>query len=116
MFLADVVGTVVSPVQIPILDGEKLLLLRPLTPDGRPASKTRIAIDRAQAGEGDRVICIDEGNSARQILGDPKGPVKTVIVGVVDYVEHEGRVAYDARTRAPIERLGQSLDGRLGAR
>ena len=51
MFLADVVGTVVSPVQIPILDGEKLLLLRPLTPDGRPGGKTRIGIDRA-GGDG----------------------------------------------------------------
>ncbi len=105
MFLADVVGTVVSPVQIPVLDGQTLLLLRPLTPDGRPALKTRIGIDKAQAGVGDRVICIDEGNSARQILGDPKAPAKTLVVGVVDYVELEGELAYDARTRPPVGRL-----------
>ncbi len=97
MFLADVVGTVVSTIQIPILDGEKLLLLRPVSPDGKAAGKTRIGIDRAQAGVGDRVLVIDEGNSARQILDDPKGAVKTVIVGVVDYVEHAGRLVYDHR-------------------
>ena len=102
MFLADVVGTVVSTVQIPILDGEKLLVLRPVAPDGKPAGKTRIGIDRAQAGVGDRVIVIDEGNSARQILGDPKGAVKTVVVGIVDYVEVDGALLYDHRERAPL--------------
>ena len=47
MFLADVVGTVVSPVQVPVLEGEKLLILRPVTPDGRPTARTRVGIDRA---------------------------------------------------------------------
>ena len=102
MFLADVVGTVVSPVQIPILDGEKLLLLRPVGPDGKPFGRARIGIDRAQAGVGDRVIVIDEGNSARQILGDPRAAVKTVVVGIVDYVEVEGALAYDHREREPL--------------
>ena len=102
MFLAEVVGTVVSPVQIPVLDGEKLLLLRPVGPDGTASGKTRIALDRAQAGVGDRVIVVDEGNSARQILGDPKAPVKTVVVGVVDYVEVAGGLVYDHRdSRSP---------------
>jgi microcompartment protein CcmK/EutM len=99
MFLADVVGTVVSPVQIKILDGEKLLLLRPVDPAGKATGKTRIGIDRAQAGIGDRVLVIDEGNSARQILEDPQGAVKTLIIGVVDYVEVRGKLAYDHRER-----------------
>ena len=97
MFLAEVIGTVVAPVQIKILDGEKLLLVRPLTPDGRRTGKTRIALDRARAGVGDRVLVIDEGNSARGMLGDPTAAVKTVIVGVVDYVECE-QARYDHRT------------------
>ena len=97
MMLADVIGTVVAPVQIPVLDGEKLLLLRPVTPSGEPTGKTRIAIDRAGAGVGDRVLVVDEGNSARQILGDPKAAAKTVILGVVDYVEGPG-FGYDHRS------------------
>jgi ethanolamine utilization protein EutN len=96
MFLAEVLGTVVAPVQIAVLDGEKLLLVRPVTPEGKRSGKTRIALDRAQAGVGDRVLVIDEGNSARGILGDPKAAVKTVIVGVVDYV-HTDRTVYDHR-------------------
>jgi ethanolamine utilization protein EutN len=73
-----------------------LLLVRPVTPEGKRSGKTRIALDRAQAGVGDRVLVIDEGNSARGILGDPKAAVKTVIVGVVDYV-HTDRTVYDHR-------------------
>lgn len=99
MFLADVIGTVVSPVQIPVLDGKTLLLLRPVGPDGKPTGRTRIGIDRAQAGVGDRVIVMDEGNSARQILSDPKAAAKTIVVGVVDYVERGGKNVYDARER-----------------
>jgi len=99
MFLAQVVGTVVSPVQIPILERQTLLLLRPVGPDGKASGKTRIGIDRAQAGVGDRVLVIDEGNSGRQILGDPKGAVKTIVVGIVDYVEAHGKLAYDAQRR-----------------
>ena len=107
MFLADVVGTVVSPVQIPILDGRTLLVVRPLTPDGRPTGRTRIAIDDVGAGEGDRVLVVDEGNAGRQLLGDPRGAVKTVVVGVVDSVEGpDGRLAYDAALREPPRSMG----------
>jgi microcompartment protein CcmK/EutM len=101
VFLAEVLGTVVSPVQHPVLAGEKLLLLQVLRPDGRPTGKTRIALDRARAGVGDRVLVIDEGNSGRQLVGRADAPVKTVVVGVVDYVELDGALAYDARGEAP---------------
>ena len=50
MFLADVVGTVVSPVQIPLLDGKTLLLLRPLDPEGaRPAGRASRSTPSAPA-------------------------------------------------------------------
>ncbi len=100
MFLAEVVGTVVSPVQIQALDGRKLLIVRPVKPDGTPTAKTRIAVDTVQAGVGDRVLVLDEGNGGRQILGDPKAPVKTVIIGIVDYVDANGALVYDHRRRA----------------
>jgi microcompartment protein CcmK/EutM len=46
------------------------------------------------------VIVIDEGNSARQVMDDPQGAVKTVVIGVVDYVERAGKLEYDHRESA----------------
>lgn len=105
MFLADVLGTVVSPVQHPVLDAQRLLLVRPLTPHGDPAGVARIAIDRAQSGPGDRVLVIDEGNAGRTALAAPDAPVKTVIIAVVDYVDLDGELVFDSRHRAPVEPL-----------
>jgi ethanolamine utilization protein EutN len=100
MILADVVGTVVSPTeQIRILDGRRLLVVRPVSPlDGSAvAPLPRIAIDTIGAGVGDRVLVLDEGNSGRQILGTPNGAVKTLVVGFVDEVEVRGRITYSER-------------------
>lgn len=97
MFLAQVVGTVVAPVQVPFLDGQKLLVVRPVTPQGSRTAKTRVAVDLVGAGEGDRVLVLDEGNSGRQLTGVPDAPVKTVIVGFVDAVELGGEVVFDHR-------------------
>jgi microcompartment protein CcmK/EutM len=44
---------------------------------------------------------IDEGNSGRQLLGESKGAVKTIVVGVVDYVERDGRYTYDHAQESP---------------
>lgn len=96
MFLARVIGSVVSPVQHPALEGERLLLLRRLKPDGTPAGSTRIALDRAGAGPGEWVLVVDEGNAGRQLVERPDAPVKTVIVAVVDHVDAHGRRLYDA--------------------
>ena len=87
MFLGRVTGTVVSTIHHPFYDARRLLLVdrvdEKLQPDGRYV----IALDSVDAGAGELVLCIDEGNSARQVTADPHGPVRAVIVGVVDEVE-----------------------------
>jgi len=101
MFLAEVVGTIVSPVQIPVLEGRKLLLLRPVTPEGKPTGKTRIGIDRDLDGwyDGDEAALGTDPADAGD--GDPKAAVKTIVVGVVDYVERDGRYTYDHTQESP---------------
>ena len=85
--LARVVGEVVATIKHEHLAGQKLLLVQPLAADGEPQGKVQIAVDRAQAGPGDRVLVLDEGNGAAQVLKRARGAVRTVIVGVVDSVE-----------------------------
>jgi ethanolamine utilization protein EutN len=84
MTVGKVVGTVVTTVKHPILEGYKLLVVQPLDPKGNPAGSTMIALDTVQAGVGDTVLVIEEGNSARLIIGDSMAPVRTVVAGIVD--------------------------------
>lgn len=86
MKLGRVEATVVSTISHPFFDDKRLLLCRLLDPTGAPAGYT-IAVDRVDAGVGDPVLVIDEGNSARQLFGVETGPIRAVIVGIVDEVD-----------------------------
>jgi len=81
-----VAGTVVSTINHPFYDGKRLLLCHLLDTKGNVAGYT-IAVDRVDAGVGDQVLIVDEGNSARQFFGLETGPVRAVIAGIVDDVE-----------------------------
>jgi ethanolamine utilization protein EutN len=85
--LARVIGSIVAAAQHPTYDGKKVLLVRPEKPDGAAAGKAFIAVDTVQAGPGDRVLVLTEGNGVRQILGKEAGPIRSVIVGIVDDVQ-----------------------------
>jgi ethanolamine utilization protein EutN len=87
MFLARVVGEVVATIKHAHLRGDKLLLVRREQADGSPVGSPMIAVDTVDAGPGDRVLVADEGNAAAQVLRRARGPVRTVIVGVVDDVQ-----------------------------
>ncbi len=86
MKLAKVVGTVVSTINSPSLDGQTLLLCDYLDPEGNFTGKYVIAVDCVGAGAGEDVLILDEGSSARQVLEDPKAPVRAVVVGIIDEV------------------------------
>lgn len=90
MYIAKVIGTVVATIKISHLDGHKLLLVDQLDLQGEETGAYDIAVDVVQAGPGDTVLVIDEGNGARQILGLDPGAVRAVVVGVVDEVSISG--------------------------
>jgi ethanolamine utilization protein EutN len=103
--LARVVGTVVSTVKSPIFDGRAMLLVDLLEPDGREAGGYLIAVDTVGAGAGETVLVLDEGTSARQIVGAAHGPLRTVIVGIVDAVEGPAGVGREpVAAVAPVTR------------
>ena len=90
MTLAKVTGTVVATMKSRDLEGYKLLVLQPVDPQGQPQGRSLVGLDTVQAGEGDTVLIIDEGNSSRMILGSPMAAVRTVVVGIVDRIESGG--------------------------
>ena len=87
MILGRIEGSVVSTIQHPSLTGRKLLLVGRLDAAGKATGGYLIALDTIGAGNGETVLVLDEGNGARQILGDPAAPVRSVVVGIVDAVE-----------------------------
>lgn len=88
MYLARVVGDVVSTHKNERLVGKKLLLVQRLDLNDEPDDSVEvIALDVVDAGIGDKVVVVQEGSSARHIFQDQKIPVQAVIVGVVDRVD-----------------------------
>ena len=81
MKIARVAGTVVSPVSHPFFEGHRLLLCDLVDADGY-----LIAVDVVAAGVGDDVLICDEGSSARQIFDLATGPIRSVVVGIIDEV------------------------------
>lgn len=95
MTLARVIGTVVSTVKHPDYRGLKLFVVQPVNESLRDSEPSFLAVDVVQAGVGDLVLVISEGNGARQIFQKPVLPIRSVIVGVVDEV-HVDRARAEA--------------------
>ena len=62
------------------------MLVQPLeSRSGKVTGEPVLAIDKKfGAGPGDTVLLLDEGGSARQVLEDPRAPVRLIVCGVVD--------------------------------
>ena len=88
MRLCRVIGNVVATVKHPVYHGQRLLIVQPIDEAGADMGTSFLAVDRVQAGPGDTVVVLTEGNGVRQILqmGDAV-PIRSLIVGIVDRIE-----------------------------
>ena len=92
MFLARVIGSVVSTKKDEAMTGRKLIVLRPLLVDEanptkfRPGANTVVAVDSLGAGL-DEVVLFCQGSSARNATGMKALPIDAAVVGIVDTVE-----------------------------
>ena len=99
MFLARVIGSVVSTKKDEVMKGHKLLLLRPMLVDEsdparfRPGSNTLVAVDAMGAGNGELVLFC-QGSSARQTSGLKQLPIDAAVVGIVDSVDVMNKCVY----------------------
>ena len=90
MIIGKVIGNVVSTIRAIGYESKTVLVIQPIDPAGNPKGKTFLAIDTVQAGVGDTVITLDEGNSAKTAIKEPQtSTIKLVVVGIVDYVTKE---------------------------
>ncbi|HTT62795.1 MAG TPA: EutN/CcmL family microcompartment protein [Bryobacteraceae bacterium] len=85
MILARVVGTVVATRKDPRLEGKKLLVVKPVSAEGKDEAGYVVAVDTVSAGFKERVLIV-AGSSARMADGCKDLPVDSAIVGIVDDV------------------------------
>lgn len=85
MILARVVGTVVATRKDPRLEGMKLIVVKPVSPEGKDEAGYLVAVDTVSAGFKERVLVVS-GSSARMAEGCKDLPVDSAIIGIVDDV------------------------------
>ena len=86
MILGRVIGEIHGTIKHRFYDTRRMLVVEKTAPDGKPTGDYVIAVDSVGAGADERVIVNDEGNGARQIFESADGPVRTVVVGIIDDV------------------------------
>jgi microcompartment protein CcmK/EutM len=87
MFLARVVGNVVSTRKSEKLSGTKLLIVDPVDFEKQEASgKQLVAVDSVGAGE-DEIVLVVQGSSSRLTDTTRDSPVDATIVAIVDYID-----------------------------
>ncbi len=91
MFVARVVGNVWATAKHPELKNHRMLLVRRLDRELNETGDAQMALcSEVDAGIGDTVLVLDEGNSARLILDNKRAPVRTVVVGIIDEILVDG--------------------------
>lgn len=88
MKVGVVVGTVTSTINHPFFEGERLLICD-LVDRSEATGDYLICTNRVDAGTGDTVLILDEGTSARQMYDVSTGPIRSVVVGIVDDIHEE---------------------------
>jgi microcompartment protein CcmK/EutM len=86
VFVAKVIGTVVSDWKEENLRGHKLLVVQDLQDLG--TKKTVIAVDGIGANVDDTVLVVYEGGSARQTIGSEDAPINAGILGIVESADN----------------------------
>jgi ethanolamine utilization protein EutN len=84
MQLASVIGSAVSTVKHPSMKGWKLLVVQPLTAEGKPDGEPQLVIDSLGANAGAWVMISNDGKGARELMGSKNSPVRWFLMGICD--------------------------------
>ena len=80
MRLATIKGHVTATVKHKSLDGWRLLLAMPESPDLAP----QIVLDSLGAGIGQKVLISSDGSEARKMVGSDRSPARWSVLGIID--------------------------------
>jgi ethanolamine utilization protein EutN len=109
MFLGRVVGCVWATVKHAALEGQRMLVIQPVTPELRNTGKRLICLDCTGAGAGEIIYWV-RGREASLPFAPSEPPIDTTVVGIVDsiHLKTEPKVpAAPAAARTPTHRKGK---------
>ena len=86
MQIGKVVGKVWATVKNPSLEGRRLLIVQPLTPELEPTGKRLICTDATGAGAGELIYWC-RGKEASFPFRPDEVPTEATIVGVIDEIQ-----------------------------
>jgi ethanolamine utilization protein EutN len=87
MFLCKVTGTTVATQKNKNLVGHKLLIVHPVDLEyNLTGYKDMIALDFADAGVGDIVLVVQEGDAIEQLVSRNDVPAHTAVIAVIDNI------------------------------
>jgi len=89
MRLGKVIGNVVSTMKHPKLKGIKLMVVKPIRPDGTKSSAPVILADYLNTAIGNTVFWIGDGSTICKVIGMRSIPVRGSIVGIIDKIDTE---------------------------
>ena len=92
MRLAKVIGNAVSVSKHERLEGIKLLIIRPIDPEGMKLSKPIIVADYLNTASGSLVYWIEDGTTICKWMGIKSIPLRGAIVGQIDSIDLRDRI------------------------
>ncbi len=100
MFIAKVVGSLVSTQKVDSMTGHKLMMVEPFKVESQQrkslvgTGRSLVAVDTLGSGVGD-IVMVTQGSSARLTPETKHLPIDAIIVGIVDQVQLGSKCIYD---------------------
>ncbi len=105
MYIAKVVGKVVSVIKHSAYENRTLLLVQPLSLTSQLVRKSTIAVDYVGAGEGDVVLVGAGPGTAEEVFGIENAPIRELVMGIIDRFDVSADVeanAYNTAENHPV--------------
>lgn len=105
MYIAKVVGKVVSVIKHTAYENRTLLLVQPLSLTSQLVRKSTIAVDYVGAGEGDVVLVGAGPGTAEEVFGIENAPIRELVMGIIDRFDVSADVeanAHDTAKNRPV--------------
>jgi ethanolamine utilization protein EutN len=85
--LARVIGSIWATRRSPGVDGLKMLLIQPLTGEGKPTGRPLAAFDAVGCGPGETVIFVTQYEACLAFADRPLVPIDAAITAIVEFLE-----------------------------